>query len=61
MIAQALRVNTSISSLYMSNNSVRFDGGHSLALACRVDTSLSSLNLSDNSIGDEEANSLGQD
>ena len=44
----------------MSNNSVRVDGGHSLALARRVNTS-PSLNWCDNSIGDEGANSLDQD
>ena len=58
--AQALRVNTSLSSLHLGYNSIGHQGANSLAQALRVNTSLSSLELRNNSIGDEGANSLAQ-
>ena len=60
MFYQALRVNTSLSSLDLSCNFIGDEGANSLAQALRVNTSLSSLDLSCNSIGDEGANSLAQ-
>ncbi|XP_074621745.1 uncharacterized protein LOC141880193 [Acropora palmata] len=59
-LAQALRVNSSLSSLDLSDNSISDEGVNSLAQALRVNTSLSSLDLSSNSIGDEGANSLAE-
>ena len=60
LLAQALRVNTSLSSLYLPFNFIDCKGVNSLAQALRVNTSLSSLDLSNNFIGDEGANSLAQ-
>ena len=57
---QALRVNTSLSSLDLHGNSISDEGANLLAQALRVNTSLSSLDLSRNSIGNEGANSLAQ-
>ena len=59
-LAQALRVNTSLSSLDLRSNSIGDEGANSLAEALIVNTSLSSLDLGYNSIGDEGANSLAQ-
>ena len=59
-LAQALRVNTSLSFLNLSRNFIGVRGANSLAQALRVNTSLSSLDLSCNSIGDEGANSLAE-
>ena len=44
-LAQALRVNTSLSSLDLSKNCIGAEGANFLAKALRVNTSLSSLNL----------------
>ena len=59
-LAQALRVNSSVSSLDLNSNSIGAEGANSLAQALGVNTSLSSLDLSWNFIGDEGANSLVQ-
>ena len=59
-LAQALRVNTSLSLLNLSFNFIGVAGAISLARALRVNTSLSSLDLSRNSIGDEGASSLAE-
>ena len=59
-LAQALRVNTSLSFLNLSLNLIGARGANSLASALRINTSLSSLDLSRNSIGDEGANSLAE-
>ena len=56
----ALRVNTSLTSLNLSRNSIGDEGANSLSQALRVNTSLTTLNLSYNSIGDEGANFLSQ-
>ena len=57
----ALRVNTSLTSLDLSENSIGDGGGaSSLTEALRVNTSLTSLHLSCNSIGDEGASSLSK-
>ncbi|XP_015748416.1 PREDICTED: uncharacterized protein LOC107328190 [Acropora digitifera] len=60
VLTRTLRVNTSLSSLDLTNNSIGYEAANSLAQALRVNTSLSSLNLSWNSIGNEGANSLAQ-
>ena len=60
LLVPVLKVNTSLSSLNLSNNSIRHKGAKSLAQALRVNTSLSSLDLSGNSIDAEGANSLAQ-
>ncbi|XP_067041353.1 protein NLRC3-like [Acropora muricata] len=60
LLSQALRVNTSLSSLDLARNSIGNEGANSLAQALRVNTSLSSLALAFNSIGNEGANSLAQ-
>ncbi|XP_067039167.1 NLR family CARD domain-containing protein 3-like [Acropora muricata] len=59
-LAEALRVNTSLSSLNLHSNSIGDEGAGSLAMALRVNTSLYSLDLSANSICAEGANSLAQ-
>ncbi|XP_067040240.1 NLR family CARD domain-containing protein 3-like isoform X2 [Acropora muricata] len=59
-LAQALRVNTSLSLLNLSFNFIGVAGAISLARALRVNTSLSSLDLSRNSVGDEGASSLAE-
>ncbi|XP_044170663.1 NLR family CARD domain-containing protein 3-like isoform X2 [Acropora millepora] len=59
-LPQALRVNTSLSSLDLRGNSIGDKGANSLAQALIVNTSLSSLGLYSNSIGDKGANSLAQ-
>ena len=56
----ALKVNTSVSSLDLSENSIGAEGANSLSQALRENNFLTSLNLSKNSIGDEGANSLSQ-
>ena len=58
--SQALAVNTSLTTLYLSGNSLGADGATSLSQALAVNTSLTTLHLSDNSIGDEGATSLSQ-
>ena len=59
-LAQALGVNTSLSSLHLCRNSIGTEGAISLAQALKGNASLSSLNLSCNSIGNEGANSFAQ-
>ena len=59
LLAKALK-NTSLSSLYLSSNSIGDEGANSLAQALRVNNSLSSLVVSKNSVGDEGANSIAQ-
>ena len=56
----ALTVNTSLTSLDLSLNSIGAEGANSLSQTLRVNTSLTSLHLSRNSIGAEGANSLSQ-
>ena len=60
LLTQALRVNTSLSSLDLSHNSIRSEKANSLFQALIVNTSLSSLDLSYNSIGDKGTNTLAQ-
>ena len=60
LLTRTLKVNTSLSSLDLSRNSIGNKGANLLAQALRVNTSLSSLDLSRNSIGIEGANSLAQ-
>ena len=56
----ALTVNTSLTSLNLSDNSICYETANSLSQALRVNTSLTSLDFSGNSIGCEGANSLSQ-
>ncbi|XP_067050400.1 NLR family CARD domain-containing protein 3-like isoform X2 [Acropora muricata] len=56
----ALRVNTSLTSLDLSGNSIGSKGASSLSEVLRVNTSLTSLCLTDNSIGAEGASSLSE-
>ena len=56
----ALTVNTSLTSLDLSGNSIDDGGASSLTEALRVNTSLTSLGLDGNSIGDEGASSLSE-
>ena len=58
--SQALAVNTSLTTLYLSHNSIGVEGVTSLSQALAVNTSLTTLHLSHNSIGDEGATSLSQ-
>ena len=59
-LSQALKVNTSLTSLDLCWNCIGYEGAHSLSEALRVNTSLTSLDLRFNSIGDEGANSLSE-
>ena len=59
-LSLALKVNTSLTSLFLSFNSIGDEGANSLSEALRVNTSLTSLKLSNNSIGDEGAKSLSE-
>ena len=56
----ALRVNTSLTSLVLSENSIGDKGASSLSEALRVNTSLTSLNLVCTSIGVEGISSLSE-
>ena len=58
--SQALAVNTSLTTLNLSDNYIGAEGAFSLSQALAVSTSLTTLNLSDNSIFDEGATSLSQ-
>ena len=55
-----LGVNTSLTSLNLSHNSIGAEGANSLSWALRKNTSLSSLNLTLNSIGANGTNSLSE-
>ena len=55
-----LRVNTSLTFLDFSDNSIGDEGASSLSEALRVNTSVTSLDLHYNSIGDEGASSLSE-
>ena len=56
----ALRVNTSLTSLTLLQNSIGAEGANSLSQALRVNTSLTSLKLRGNSVGADGANSLSE-
>ncbi|XP_068756016.1 NLR family CARD domain-containing protein 3-like, partial [Montipora capricornis] len=58
--SQAVAVNTSLTTLDLSYNSIGDEGATSLSQALAVNTSLTTLDLSRNSIGDEGATSLSQ-
>ena len=60
LLAQVLRVNTSLSSLLLCASLIGAEGANSISQALAVNTSLSSLDLSYNSIGYEGASSLAQ-
>ena len=60
MLFLALRVNTSLTSLCLWDNSIDDKGASSLSEALRVNTSLTSLDLGRNSIGVEGASSLSE-
>ena len=59
-LSLALTVNTSLTSLDLSENYIGNEGAISLCEALRVNTSLTSLDLSKNDIGDEGAISLSE-
>ena len=56
----ALRANTSLTSLGLSEKFIGDEGANSLSEALRVNTSLACLNLFENSIGSEGANALSE-
>ena len=60
LLTATLRVNTSISSLYLRCNSIRDEGANSLAQTLGENASLTSLDLGHNLIGAEGVNSLAQ-
>ncbi|XP_067042145.1 NLR family CARD domain-containing protein 3-like [Acropora muricata] len=60
LLAQALKVNTSLSSLCLTGNSIDAGRADLLAQGLRANTSLSFLNLSENPIRDKGASSLAQ-
>ena len=57
-LADALKVNTSLTVLYLGNNHIDNEGAASLADALKVNASLTELTLSSNNIGAEGAASL---
>ena len=59
-LSQVLTVNTSLTTLNLSGNSIGAEGATSLSQALAVNTSLTTLNLSRNSIGAEGATTLSQ-
>jgi Ran GTPase-activating protein (RanGAP) involved in mRNA processing and transport len=59
-IAVELRVNTTLTSLDLGNNSIGDVGAASLAEALGYNTALKELNLGDNSIGTAGAASLAE-
>ncbi|XP_068753929.1 nucleotide-binding oligomerization domain-containing protein 2-like [Montipora capricornis] len=59
-LSQALAVNTSLTTLKLSGNSIGDAGATSLSQALAVNTSLTTLELYGNSIGDAGATSLSQ-
>ncbi|XP_068738348.1 protein NLRC3-like isoform X2 [Montipora capricornis] len=59
-LSQALAVNTSLTSLDLSQNSIGAEGGTSLSQALAVNTSLTTLDLSDSSIGADGVTSISQ-
>ena len=58
--SQALAVNTSVTILDLSHNSIGAKGATSFSQALALNTSLTTLDLTDNSIGAEGASSLSQ-
>ncbi|XP_068753925.1 nucleotide-binding oligomerization domain-containing protein 2-like [Montipora capricornis] len=58
--SQALTVNTSLTTLDLTWNSIGDEDASSLSQALAVNTSLTTLDLTWNSIGDEDASSLSQ-
>ncbi|XP_068753910.1 nucleotide-binding oligomerization domain-containing protein 2-like isoform X2 [Montipora capricornis] len=60
VLFHALAVNTSLTTLDLSRNSIGCEGATSLFQALTRDTSLTALDLSSNSIGDECTTSLSQ-
>ena len=59
-LSQAIKVNTSLTTLHLPHNSIGAEGATSLSQALAVNTSLTTLDLSRNSIGAEGATSLSQ-
>ena len=51
-IAEALQVNTIVTSMILSSNSIGYNGTKSSAETLQVNTTVTSMHLSDNAIGD---------
>ena len=57
-IAEALKVNTVLTTLYLSNNSIGDEGSKAIAEALKDNTVLTTLHLVKNSIGDDGAKAI---
>jgi hypothetical protein len=57
-LADALKVNSTITSINLSNNNVGVDGAKALAAALKVNSTITSINLSNNNVGVDGAKAL---
>jgi hypothetical protein len=57
-LADALKVNSTITSINLSYNNVDVDGAKALADALKVNSTITSIDLSDNNVGDDGAKAL---
>ena len=55
-IGEALKVNTSLTSINLGHNNIGDEGGKAIEEALRVNTSLTWIGLSHNNIGDIDCN-----
>ncbi|KAG0013007.1 hypothetical protein BGZ81_001281 [Podila clonocystis] len=53
-LAEALNTNSTLTALYLQNNSIRDNGALALADTLKINSVLSSLDIWGNSIGDKE-------
>jgi hypothetical protein len=60
LFSRALKVNTSLQSLYLNNNHINSKDVIAIAEALKVNTSLRKLYISNNYLGSEGANALGE-
>ena len=59
-IAEALKVNTSLTSINLSTNNIGAEGAKTIGEALKVNTSLTEIYLADNKIGAEGAKAIGE-
>ena len=60
MLAETLRLDTSLTLLNLYNNGLGEGGGRALAEALRLNSTLTSLDLGDNGLGEEVQSALAQ-
>ena len=59
-LAEALRLNSTLKSLYLGNNGLGEGGGRALAETLRLNSTLTSLDLGDNDLREEVQSALAQ-